>query len=167
MITNNFNYAGKVSIEVTRNGHLIRKRYTNSGTSDLFKMFAYALTGRDISKMVPAYFTLSRGGDGAENENASIALPIIKIYYPEVLYSGGSSINNVCRLQCNLPLSKIEQLRTMDSGAYSLNIFSYEDKKLASVAVSGDSFEGLSPSDQVIIVWDLYVTNYAQNTEGE
>lgn len=164
MISNNFNYMGKVSIEVTRNGHLIRKRYTNSGTDALFKMFAYALTGRDVSKMAPAYFKLSKVVEGEDNGNLSIALPIIKIYYPEVTYSGNIVIKNICRLQCNLPLSKIEQLLTnSENETYKLHIFSYEDNELANVTVSGQSFSGLSLSDQVIITWDLYVTN----KEGE
>lgn len=165
MILNKLNYIGIVTIEVERNNKKIRKRVHNRGEEILFELFAKTLAGLDVSHLLPTFFKMSWNKDDVSYNSPLI--PILSSYRPEITYIGMNVKKNICRLQCNLPLSRIGT-DNLTQEVYTLNILSKEEEILATVEIENSPFANLNSSDQVIILWDLYVTNFetdASSTE--
>lgn len=163
LIMDKFTYTGKITLSHKKSDKELIKRYYNTGTPSLFKFFAYALAGKDISDLSP---NLLRIGYKETDSSPTIGLteqPILKLFYDDVSYSvEPTNVQNVCRLQCNIPLSKISDL---SKSTYVLQIISMDNSILAETMLTDDPFKDLNSSDQVIIVWDMFVENKQENEQ--
>lgn len=173
LIMDKFIYTGKITLSYKKSGKELIKRYYNQGTDNLFRFFAYALAGKDTSDLSPnliqiGYKETPTGSSEETTEEPFIKLadqPILKLFYDNVTYSGGIKINNVCRLQCNLPLSKISDLTKSE---YILQLMSADSTNptiLAETKLTDYPFNDLTMSDQVIIVWDMFVENKPESKQ--
>ena len=57
-MNSNFGYTGKVTFKSIFKGRTISTQYFNNGTSLLFEAYARALSGQNISEVLPAYLNI-------------------------------------------------------------------------------------------------------------
>lgn len=172
MVLDNLKYTGMVSLQITRNGKEIRKIFKNEGLTPLFKLFAYSLTGNSVDNMVPTKISIYQvssdsNGQPIKEGNAITSLPVVKSFIPQVTYvvkDNNITKNNIFRCKCNLPMFRISN---KESESFYLvlqnSLESTNDRDLAQIKLDNTPFDGLNDSDQVAIIWDMFV----ENSEGE
>ena len=164
---NKFNYTGKVTVKSIFRDKVISTQHYNSGTIELFQVYAKALTGQSITNFLPSYIDVEVSKDGGNSYNSCL-----------VSDKGVS----VVRSYVDLPSPCARFTTTLTNDMFNSNTFqnlsamrfclktsplpvSREQQVLAKISIDlsdNDSpFEsnGIPSGTQIIIVWDLYVEN--------
>lgn len=150
-MTNNFTYNGKVTLRIKHKDKILIERLVNNGTNDLFKAYAMALAGQDITQFLPTYI------DVVDNNSISC------------LTTNGVSVNTIYganeELYNGVPYTRVSANITgaiiANTSVSRLKLRALNGLELASVDISALSniFGAISSGTQLLIVWDLYITN--------
>jgi hypothetical protein len=172
MVLDNLKYTGMVSLQITRNGKEIRKIFKNTGLDALFKLFTYALSGNSVDSMIPTKISIYEVSSDLDDQmtregNAVTSLPVVRSFIPQVTYiirDNTTTKNNIFRCKCNLPMFRITNKASESFYLVLQNsLENPNDRDLAQIQLDDSPFAGLNDSDQVAIIWDMFV----ENSEGE
>lgn len=147
-------YVGKVSLKMEVNGKTFN--YSNNGKPELFRLFARALAGYNVSEDTPYYISGYRT-DGSGN------VPFIQSPIPIsarnfVNDDEGGSVRFTARLSPN-------NLVNLASGpTYTLNLLKKDlTTELASIKIEdGTIFQNLPSSARILLEWNMSVRNGEQ-----
>lgn len=148
-------YIGKVSLKMEVNGKTFN--YSNNGKPELFRLFARALAGYNVSEDTPYYISGYRT-DGSGN------VPFIQSPIPIsarnfVNDDEGGSVRFTARLSPN-------NLVNLASGpTYTLNLLKKDlTTELASIEIEDGSeiFSELPSSARILLEWNMSVRNGEQ-----
>ena len=163
-------YYGVVTLELlTKNKRSLLSRQLNEGTINLFSAYAAALTGQNISNLIP--HTIDIGSlktttdskldlssfESALNTSGALA---------SVVYV--SDTTDESYIKYGVPYTRVTASFTSLMIGNNINdkhylvLKSYSNKILATIPVNTEIssiLNQLTASSQFIIIWDLYVTN--------
>ena len=163
-------YYGVVTLELfTKNKRNILSRQLNEGTINLFSAYAAALTGQNISNLIPNTIDIGSLSTTPDNKldlssfesalNTSGALA-------SVVYV--SDTTDESYIKYGVPYTRVTASFTslmignnIKDNQY-LVLKSYSNKILATIPVNeeiSNILNELTAGSQFIIIWDLYVTN--------
>lgn len=164
-ISNNINYFGSVKLSVTVDG----KKYDfhNTGTADLFRVFAKALCGMNISTSTPYYIL----GVYTRN-NSSAEIQFLKDFIYVTARNFVDDENGGCaRMTASIRSTDLQNIPTESSELTGLT-FLFKlyaaDKQtvLASVAVPDSTmFTGITAAARIIVEWSMQVRNPSEQGE--
>ena len=148
-------YVGKVSLKMEVNGKTFN--YSNNGKPELFRLFARALAGYNVSEDTPYYISGYRT-DGSGN------VPFIQSPIPIsarnfVNDDEGGSVRFTARLSPN------NLVNLASDSIYTLNLLTkYLTTELASIEIEDGSeiFSELPSSARILLEWNMSVRNGEQ-----
>ena len=163
-------YYGVVTLELlTKNKRHLLSRQLNEGTINLFSAYAAALTGQNISNLIPNTIDIGSLNTTTDNEldlnsfesalNTSGALA-------SVVYVSDTTDESYKKYK--VPYTRVTASFTSPMMGNSIKenhylvLKSYSNKILATIPVNQEIssiLNDLTPGSQFIIIWDLYVTN--------
>ena len=162
-------YYGVVTLELlSKNKRTLLSRQLNEGTINLFSAYAAALTGQNISNLIPS--TIDIGS--LKTTNSELDLNSFK----SALNTSGalasvvyiSDTEDESYKKYGVPYTRVTASFTslmignnIEENHY-LVLKSYSNKILATIQVNegiSSILNQLTPGSQFIIIWDLYVTN--------
>lgn len=152
---NTVRYKGKVTLKIEVNGKTFT--YSNEGKPELFRLFARALAGYDVSADTPYYITGSRT-DGSDS------VPFIQSAVP---ISARNFVNDdeggFVRFTARLSPNNIINATDTES-VYSLNLLKKDvTTELASIKIEdGSIFQNLPSSARILLEWNMSVRNGEQ-----
>lgn len=163
-MNNFFSYNGVVTLSTRVNGKTINKTHYNSGSTTLFEAYARALAGQNISSFLP------KSIDMKKPDNSSIlrsAVDVLAAYKP--MNSDGANYG-VPYVRLSAVLSKNAFVSGVsgipENTAITLILNSMSGASLATVESAEilEDIKSLATGVQMILSWDLYVTNPAPTT---
>ena len=178
----NLNYTGAIKITKISNDHKLSTKIFNHGENALFALYAKALTGLDITNELPRYINFRPGykktPDSPETPDSRNSLLISNGLDVTLSLVTDEEVNNPqdTGIGKNVPCTRISA--TLISSIISKNnvptdnttvYITLEDKNkqlLAYAETPNDlksTLRNLNPGTQILIVWDLYITNPKQS----
>ena len=162
-------YYGVVTLELlTKNKRHLLSRQLNEGTINLFSAYAAALTGQNISNLIPSTIdigslnTTSSGLDLNSFESAlNTSGALASVVYVSDTTDESYQKYNVPYTRVTASFTKLMIGNTITVNHY-LVLKSYSNKILATIKINDEIssiLNNLTPGSQFIIIWDLYVTN--------
>lgn len=170
-MNSNFEYIGKVTLKMLHKGKTICTQHLNSGTDSLFKAYAKALSGQDITSYLPSYINIGfeDGDEFTSLLRNTGGISVVRTYTEQPIPSTRITITLTSSMfNTNAPAGTDKlQLRLLNKRSSTLSEYTLAKVTLDDNATS--TFKqvlGSSPSGtQIIIVWDLCVENkVSQNT---
>lgn len=160
-------YNGVVTVISRVNGKVTSQKQYNSGTDKLFEAYARALSGQPIQSFIPTYVDLGTGDGDFFKSVLKNKVPITVTYVSktetvyDVSYDYPSPFTRISatftkHMTDNSPTPDlIGRLETSNGDV------------LATVEIKGlgNSLSKLGSGTQLILLWDLYVTNDSE--EGD
>ncbi len=173
-MNNSFSYNGVVTLVQRVDGKEVSKTYHNNGTEQLFELFARAMVGQTVTEMSPTHIDVLIKDDKTNKFNSVLKNKIsIITSYKNKDSDGGLYGVPYCRISLVLlkNMFNTELFKRDDSLTLELKS-SYNDDviTLAYVNVNGmaKTILDMSPAIQLILLWDLYITNpQNESTKGE
>lgn len=169
-MNSNLSYKGVVTLATKLGDKTIEKKVYNNGTNLLFELYARALAGQQVSLLIPSYIDVGgvRDIDGVDiyESHTKESLPVIVTYLDKVRADEGGYSYGV-------PFTRVEAILTrnmfneyLGDNTKVIRLMSSDNRELALVNVEdlGNTIKTLIAGTQMIVVWDLYVTNKEQNT---
>ena len=162
LISNNINYFGSIKLSVSVDD----KKYTfhNSGTTDLFRLFAKALCGINISTSTPYYIlgTYTRGSSSAE-------VQFLKDFIYVTARNFVDDENGGCaRVTASIRSTDLQNIPTDLTGVvYKFKLYSADKQTvLATVTVPDNTmFSGITSAARIIVEWSMQVRNPSEQGE--
>lgn len=163
-------YYGVVTLELlSKNKRKLLSRQLNEGTINLFSAYAAALTGQNISNLVPN--TVDIGGF-SEDANGKIILnsfesvlnttgALASVVYVSDTEDESYKSYGVPFTRVTTSITSLMIVTDVTNDDY-LVLKSYSNKILATIKISDELailLNELSDGSQFIVIWDLYVTN--------
>ena len=154
------NYTGNVSITKVSKGKKLSTKFYNNGTDLLFKAYAMALQGQDISYLLPAYVDIKSGGETGTSILNSSGVSVVR----SVLLEEESNPDNIT-VGTEVPCTRISATLTaanISDGGGSQNLcLTLETKSRGLLAYTfiDSSIIDITTGTQLFIVWDLYISN--------
>ena len=166
----NLSYNGEVTI-ITKMGHkTISNKYYNNGTNLLFEVYARALTGQNVSSLIPAYIDIVRVQTIDDTTTYTQCLrdmaPVIVTYVDKVRANEKGYTYGVPFTRVEAILTKNMFTSEFSDGDIHIQLKTSSENLLASLHVDGlyDGVNNMTDGTQMIVVWDLYVTNKQRTT---
>ena len=162
-------YYGVVTLELlTKNKRHLLSRQLNEGTINLFSAYAAALTGQNISNLIPSTIDIGslnttdskldlNSFESALNTSGALA----SVVYVSDTKDESYQKYNVPYTRVTASFTKLMIGKTITVNHY-LVLKSYTNKILATIKINDEIssiLNNLTPGSQFIIIWDLYVTN--------
>lgn len=169
-MNSNFGYTGRVTLKTMHNDRVICTQHFNSGTDLLFKAYAMALSGQNITPYLPSYINIGYENDSKFNSilrNAD-GLSIVRTYSDIEVMTGNSSKETPCtRITITLTSSMFKelsgtgnfQIRLLSSHSGDNNVLAMVNLEENDAAEFLNAINSTPSGTQIIIVWDLYVEN--------
>ena len=166
----NLSYNGAITLIHRFNNKEVSRKFYNKGTINLFEAYARAMCGQSISRFLPS--TLDVGsiqeGEFITKIKNGVTIPVLTTYKSEGtdggVYKDNPNDNSsptvpYCRVSATLfsdmfnAISESEQLIIV--------LKSRDGNSLAEVNVSGlsEAIAQASSTIQLVLLWDLYITN--------
>lgn len=164
---NNLNYTGAIKITKISNNHKLSTKIFNHGENALFALYAKALTGLNITDELPRYINFR-----PETYNSKDSLLTSNGLDVTISFVADEEVMNPQGIGKNVPCTRIST--TLISSVISKNNIPSDDVKvyitledknkqiLAYAETPNDlksTLRNLNPGTQILIVWDLYITN--------
>jgi hypothetical protein len=163
-------YYGVVTLELlTKNKRNLLSRQLNEGTVNLFSAYAAALTGQNISNLIPSTIDIGKIEtiEGKLNLNSFESVLNSSGALASVVYV--SDTNDESYKNYGVPYTRVTASFTSLMIGNNINnennylvLKSYSNKILATIQVNEEIssiLNQLTSGSQFIIIWDLYVTN--------
>lgn len=157
-MNNCFSYNGIVTLSTRVNGKTINKTHYNSGSTTLFEAYARTLAGQNISSFLPKSIDMKADDDSILRS----AVDVLAAYKP--MNSDGANYG-VPYVRLSAVLSKnafVSDVRDVPDGTMiTLILNSMSGASLATVKSAEilEDIKSLATGVQMILSWDLYVTN--------
>ena len=159
-------YNGIVTLVHRVNNRIVSKKYYNNGTNNLFEAYARALCGQSIDRFIPKHLDVGTGSGKTftsivKNE---VSIPVT-ITYKDSGSDGGeyADIDGTAVPYCRVSVVLFPDMFTKVANTDTLTIVlkSEKDLALAEVDVGGLSaaINDTTSGIQLLLLWDLYVTN--------
>lgn len=161
-------YSGVVTIIHRVNNKIVSEKHYNNGTINLFEAYARALCGQSIDRFIPKRLDVGivNSGTFATKVKSGVTIPVLTTYK-----SGGTDGGeyqdgkytevNVpyCRVSTTLATDMFENID--EASELTVILKSASDLDIAEVNVDGlaSAIKDASSGIQLLLVWDLYVTN--------
>lgn len=151
-------YVGKVSLKMEVNGKTFH--YSNNGKPELFRLFARALAGYNVSEDTPYYISGYRTDGSGSVPFIQSPIPISARNF--VNDDDGGSVRFTARLSPN-NLVNLASDSTSET-TYTLNLLKKDlTTELASIEIEDSSiFQNLSSSARILLEWNMSVRNGEQ-----
>lgn len=163
-------YYGVVTLELlTKNKRHLLLRQLNEGTINLFSAYAAALTGQNISNLIPSTIDIGSLNTTTDSKldlnsfesalNTSGALA--SVVYVSDMTDESYKNYGVPYTRVTASFTKLMIGNTITVNHY-LVLKSYSNKILATIKINDEIssiLNNLTAGSQFIIIWDLYVTN--------
>lgn len=161
-MNSNFGYIGRVTLKTICNGKVTSTDYYNSGTADLFRGYAMAMAGQDITNWLPSYIDV-----GLINTSTKEFTSVLRNH-------GGVSVVRTFIEDTDGPCTRITATLTNDmlynnvgEGTMQFRLMSPTDKNIlaelnlteSASATLKETLENIPNGTQLIILWDLCVKN--------
>lgn len=162
-MNNKFSYNGVVTLIERVNNKTVSKKYYNNGTETLFEAYARALSGQSINNFIPQYINMYSVSvdDGRETLITNNPIPVM-VSYKEKNTDGGEYDVPYIRISVVI-LKSMVNLTNNDPIRLKLCCSSNRtnDKELAVVDIPNlaTTISPMSTGVQLILLWDLYVSN--------
>jgi hypothetical protein len=148
---------------------VFKSQVFNKGTNNLFRLYAMALAGQDITLMLPMHFDIIvEKVDGDTIKESKSCLSNNKINLVRTMESNGNNslYGGVpfTRLSAHITNSAINssELKNNDYNRVYLVVIDPYGTELAKVELNESqrtTFADITIGTQLLIVWDLYITN--------
>jgi hypothetical protein len=159
-------YNGLVTLLHRVNNNIVSQKYYNSGTKHLFEAYARALCGQSISRFIPRHLDVGIIKDGTFNTKVKngVTIPVTVTYKDGGIDGGnytdkdGKTMVPYCRVSAVLFPDMFDGVTEGDTLTIALMA---DEVSLAEVTVDGlsDAINDTSAGIQLLLLWDLYVTN--------
>lgn len=170
-MNSSLSYNGIVTIVTKMGDKIVNKRYHNNGTTLLFELYARALAGQGVSRILPSYIDFGTvQSDGTTYESGiKNSAPVIVTYVDKVNGAAAEYPYN------KVPVTRVEAIVTKNmfevgklSGLNTVQLRTHDGRVLAQVSVAniGASIQTIPAGAQMIVVWDLYVDNNSSTDGG-
>lgn len=155
--TESLKYSGEVTIKLKQKDSTIVISKHNQGLDSLFKMFAMALMGQDVSVMRPIKIDL-RGSNSSNHTSSSSCLSIPILLSGSQYYKDESIGTWVSEFTATIPYSA--QLSSNISKYNNFWVYLMAQRyDLACLAVDKADLSIISPGSQYIVEWRLAIYN--------
>jgi hypothetical protein len=174
-----FNYTGEVTIQTVFNNKTVCTQHLNSGTPLLFEAYARALVGQNIYELLPSFLNIYYTDDKGEKslirnpKGASVIRTLEKA-------NKGTNTTLITRLSTSITKDMMD-LTNVDGSSYTVElklltdiVSSQSQEVLANVLLSDvdsetfiESMKDTPASVQLIVVWDLYISNNEDKENDE
>lgn len=165
-MNSNFDYVGRVIIKTLYKGREVCSQHFNSGTDDLFRAYAMALSGQSISNYLPSYINI--GYKNVDTFSSILrnekGVSVVRTFVSEEL---DGKTRSCTRITLTLDSNMFNTTTSNDDLTVRLlgpNVPNSNNVVLAEVVLNDtdkDSFlttiNSTPSGTQLIIVWDLYV----------
>lgn len=148
-------YVGKVSLKMEVNGKTFN--YSNNGKPELFRLFARALAGYNVSEDTPYYISGYRTDGSGSVPFIQSPIPISARNF--VNDDDGGSVRFTARLSPN------NLVNLANGSTYTLNLLKKDlTTELASIKIEDGSeiFSELPSSARILLEWNMSVRNGEQ-----
>ena len=158
-------YNGVVTLIIKRGDKTLTQKYYNNGTNLLFELYSRALSGQNVSRMIPSYIDIVDSTDESTH-HITTPVPVIVTY------------GNPDRGTYEVPFTRVEAILTKKminpditinkSTTSTLKLMTSSENVLAHTTINElmSNLNELPEGTHMIIVWDLYVTNKSPESGG-
>jgi hypothetical protein len=172
-MNDSFSYKGVVTVAPMVGGRIVSQKYYNSGTSHLFEAYAKALAGYSIEGFIPYSIDLCvASADTLEASDVGHLASVLTAPVPVTLtYHSGTSVVYDKAYNYGSPFTRAQILLTKNDVDFIVGddliarLMSSSNKTLAYVEIPGlgKTLKGMGAGIQLILLWDLYVTNESED----
>ena len=156
-------YTGIINVNSKFKDKVITRKYYNNGTNKLFEIYARALSGQNVESMIPYYIDVE---DSSGKSQLNSPVPVVVIYNDGSGYDYGTSSSNnpFTRVEALMTKQMLHQdvINSADSSEISkfvLKTINNETLAFSDVENFVSSVKNLVSGTQMIITWDLFITN--------
>ena len=159
---NKFAYQGTVTLVTRINNQIISKKYYNNGTEYLFEAYARAISNQPINSFIPTKLDIGINGSTFTSKLRN-KLDVVVNYQAKDTDGGDYGVSYT---RISVVITKDAFLSTSDADVLTLRLESSTGVPLAHVLMDADfnnTIKSMSQGVQLILLWDLYITNKEEN----
>ena len=163
-------YSGVVTLLSRVGNKTVATKHYNHGTNRLFEAYARALAGQSINNYIPRYIHVFGEYNGNEIGVCKTPIPLL-VSYKSADADGGNYGAPYLRTSTVLTKGMLKDISSGWGDTFVLRLYNAvnpidatepaTDTMLAEVSIEGlkEAISNMTPGVQLILLWDLYVTN--------
>ena len=169
-------YSGVVTLLHRVNNKVVYEKHYNNGTLNLFEAYARALCGQSITRFIPKRIDVGLVGDNNvfnTRVKPGVSIPVV-IAYKSGGTDGGKYIDGkydtdvpYCRVSTTLSADMFENIDSASNLTVILKSAGGLDIAVVEVSGLAEAINDANAGIQLLLVWDLYVTNSSTEESNE